>query len=71
MVISYQLADVLTECSSCLMMTGAFSQNVSKLFSELKLVADNLPLCVYGSICLSENLGVGQPCGQVNKEQGD
>ena len=29
-----------------LMTTGAFSQNVSKLFSELKLVADNLPLCV-------------------------
>ena len=25
-----------------LMMTGAFSQNVGKLFSELKLVTDNL-----------------------------
>ena len=44
-----QLADVSTECSSrhqckseeTLMMTGAFSQNISKLFSELKLVTDN------------------------------
>jgi len=26
------------------MMTAAFSQNVSKLFSELKLVTDNLSL---------------------------
>ena len=26
------------------MMTGAFSRNVGKLFSELKLVTDNLPL---------------------------
>ena len=25
-------------------MTGAFSRNVGKLFSELKLVTDNLPL---------------------------
>ena len=28
------------------MTTGAFSQNVSKLFSELKLVTDNLSLYV-------------------------
>ena len=26
------------------MMTGAFSQNISKLFSELKLVTDNLSI---------------------------
>ena len=26
------------------MMTGAFSRNIGKLFSELKLVTDNLPL---------------------------
>ena len=26
------------------MTTGAFSQNVSKLFSKLKLVTDNVPL---------------------------
>ena len=30
-----------------LMMTGAFSQNVGKLFSELKLVTDNLHLKFY------------------------
>ena len=37
--------DVSTECSSrhqALMTTGTFSRNVSKLFSELKLVPDNL-----------------------------
>ena len=47
-----------------LMTMGAFSLNISKLFSELKLVTDNHPLCVYGS-AYSENLGVGQPCSQV------
>ena len=61
MAISYQLAMFRLNATVALMTTGAFSQNVSKLFSELKLVADNLPLCVYGSICHSENLGVGQP----------
>ena len=30
------------------MMTGAFSQNVGKLFSELKLVTDNL-LSIYAA----------------------
>ena len=39
------------------MMTGAFSQNVGKLFSELKLVTDNL-LFIYAeancvSMCIS------------------
>ena len=29
-----------------LMRTGAFSKNIGKLFSELKLVTDNL-LCIY------------------------
>ena len=38
-----------------LMTMGAFSLNTSKLFSELKLVTDNLPLCVYGSICHSKS----------------
>ena len=52
-----------------LMTMGAFSLNISKLFSELELVTDNHPLCVYGSIRHSENLGVGQPCSQVNVGQ--
>ena len=34
-----------------LMTTGAFSQNVSKLFSELKLVTANLHLYSYISYC--------------------
>ena len=37
-----QLADVLTECSSRHREPGAFSRNVSKLLSDLKLVTDNL-----------------------------
>ena len=52
-----------------LMTTGAFSEKVSKLFSELKLVTDNLPPHVHGSISHSEKLDVGQPCGQVNVGQ--
>jgi len=36
-VICYQL-------EFALMKTGAFSRNVSKLFSELKLITDNLSL---------------------------
>ena len=51
-----------------LMTMGVFSLNISKLFSKLKLVTDNHPLCVYGS-AYSENLGVGQPCSQVNVGQ--
>ena len=44
--ICYQL-ELPTECSSCpsgqkVMMTGAFSRNVGKLFSQLKLITDNL-----------------------------
>ena len=33
---------VRTSTTFAFMMTGAFSQNVGKLFSELKLVTDNL-----------------------------
>jgi len=51
--LSYQLelANISTECSSrhqgespddALMTTGAFSRNIGKLFSELKLVTANL-----------------------------
>ena len=40
-------------CSHCfifaLMMTGAFSRNINKLFSELKLVTDNLSLYLCSS----------------------
>ena len=39
-------AAVVTRASFALMMTGAFSRNASKLFSDLKLVTDNL-LFVY------------------------
>ena len=35
---------VRTSFTFTLMMTGAFSRNVGKLFSELKLVTDNLLL---------------------------
>ena len=35
---------LMNSSTFALMMTGAFSQNVSKLFSELKLVTDNLSL---------------------------
>ena len=60
-VICYQLGfgkhnfvDISTECSCChhgkrgftLMTTGAFSRNI-KLFSKLKLVTDNLSICIY------------------------
>ena len=37
-------AFVHTLFTFALMMTGAFSQNVGKLFSELKLVTDNFSL---------------------------
>ena len=38
------------------MLTGAFSQNVGKLFSEFKLVTDNL-LFIYAEV--TENVGNG------------
>ena len=47
------LADLSTECSSrhqgALVKTGAFSQNVGKLFSELKFVTEQTekPLNIY------------------------
>ena len=43
----YQIALLTFRMNNPVMMTTeAFSQNVSKLFSELKLVTDNLPLSV-------------------------
>ena len=41
-------------------MTGAFSQNVGKLFSELKMVTDNL--FIYGLEALSEVLKDLEAC---------
>ena len=38
---------VHTSLTFTLMATGAFSRNICKLFSELKLVTDNLSLYVY------------------------
>ena len=55
MSLEKKLADVSTECSShhqdafTLMTTGAFSQNLGKLFSKLKLVTDNLSLYLCSS----------------------
>ena len=53
-VICYQLelrkylVDISTACANFTLMTiGAFSRNVGKLFSELKLVTDNLPLHLF------------------------
>ena len=39
------------------MMTGAFSRNIGKLFSELKLVTDNLPQLVSTAECSSHHQG--------------
>ena len=47
LTVASQLAAAQIEGMSFdLMMTGAFSRNIGKLFSELKLVADNL-LSIY------------------------
>ena len=42
------------------MTTGAFSRNIDKLFSELKLVTDNLPFiqAVLVVNCLHHNISV-------------
>ena len=43
---------VHTSFTFALMTTGAFSGNICKLFSELKLVTDNLSLYVYSKLCI-------------------
>ena len=56
------------------MTAGAFSRNVGKLFSELKLVTDNLSLLMEGShtrVCtslLSWGDGVMTSCLNIEKE---